>query len=224
MAGFRGFDSAKSINTKITKSKKPEVEEVQLNGLEQYASVDVVIKSLTAIQKTMGLDLKDAMVTHFAKIGVDKKTRPNNFRGVEGGASASCELRARSSASALTEEEIDLLNLNNIPTEVVVDTVETLVFNPAYLSDPVMMGKIEEALKKVKGLPEDVIMRQEGRTKTVVGEGAFEALFSRDITPEDAEALLPVIAVPAIKPTLQNDGLAMAFRVAQALLVPPKKT
>jgi hypothetical protein len=217
------FDSAKTLKTGKAPKATSVKEQITIAGIEVVAALDVVIKSLVALKKTKDADVKDAMIGYFAEKGVATGARPVNFRGVEGAASASCELRIRSSASALTPDEIELLAAKNIPMETVVDTVETFVINPEYLNDAEIMGKIEAALKKVKGIPEDLFLKQEGRSKTIVGEGAFDALFSnKDMNEEEAIDLLPLISVPAIKPTLDNDDLSSAFEIARKMLVPSK--
>jgi len=216
------FDNAKTVKTG-TKAKATK-EFINIPGLLVSAGLDVVIKSLTALKKSKDAEIKETMMGLFAAKGVETGKRPESFRGQDGAAEASCELRIRSSASALTEDEITLLASKNIPTETVVDTVETFVINPEYLADAKIMGAIEKALKGVKGIPEDLFLKQEGKSKTVVGEGAFDALFSaKGITVEEALDLLPLISVPAIKPTLKDDDLGTAFDIARKMLVPTKE-
>ncbi len=218
---FSGFADAKTVPAKAPKSKKPEVEHVEVAGLEAVASLKVVIDSLKAIQDTMMSEVKDAMMSRFAATGIMTKKAPANFRGIEGDASASCELRRRAVTSPLTEDEITLCDAHGVPTEVVTDTVETYIINPEYLSDPAVMSAVEAALKKAKGIPSDLFMKQEAKSKTVVAEGCFDKLFAQKITKSDAEAMLAVIGVPAVKATLNGDAsVANAFKVAEKLLIP----
>lgn len=210
------FANAKTLKTSA-KAKKSDKEEIMIEGLEAVASLDAVIKSLTALKATMDADVKEAMLAHFVTSGAALKRRPDNFRGIENNASASCELRARSSASKLSDSEIELLTTNNIPTEVVVDTVETFVINPEYLSDAKVMASIEKALKKVKDIPEDLFLKQEGKSKTIVSDGAMAALFSSGDNDKISD-LLSVVSVLAIKPKLENDDLNAAFAIAKAFI------
>ncbi len=220
MAGM--FDNAKTVKTGAKpKATKVRAEQV-IEGIEAVASLDAVIKSLKAVKDTKDAEVKESMMAYFVQTGVSLKARPENFRGVEGTASASCELRQRATTSPLSESEIELLTEKNIPVEVVTDTVETFVINPDYLNDPKVMGAIEAALKKAKGIPEDLFLKQEGKSKTVVAEGAIDKLFAT--YDEDSCAdLLPLISVPAIKPKLDDDDLAAAFALAQKLITPAKK-
>lgn len=217
---FAGFANAKSVPAKAPKSKKPELETVEVEGMEAVASLKVVIDSLKAIHDSKMAEVKERMVAYFATTGIKTKKGPANFRGVEGEASASCELRRRAVTSPLTEDEITLCAAHNVPVEEVIDTVETYIINPEYLNDPAVMGAVEAALKKAKGIPADLFMKQEEKKKTVVADGCFDALFGSKLTKADAEAMLGVIGVPAVKATLNSDNIADAFAVAQRLLVP----
>jgi hypothetical protein len=224
------FDNAKVLKTKKPSKATPKTAEIVTKGLEGVAALDAVIKSLTALKGSLTDEIKNGpMRSHFLNTGLASGVRPENYRGVEGDASASCEMRIRSSASALTEDEISLLARHKIPTEVIVDTVETFVINPEYLSDTKIMSQIEAALKKVKGLPDDLIMKQEGKDKTVVGETALDVLFQKDVSISEkmrevmVEDLFPVLTVLAIKPKMDTDDLAAAFSKVQKLILPAKK-
>ncbi len=216
------FDKAKTLNAAPKGAKKSDKREVTLAGLEHVAALDAVVKSLTAVLKTEEAALKERMAAEFIKTGVAQKKKPENFRGIEGDASASCELRKRSEASGLTDEDAKLLADNGIPTQVITSTVDTFVINPIYLADPAIMGAIEAALKKVKGMPEDLFLHQAGSSKTVVTEDSMDVLFAKG-DPDLTEDLLPIISTLAIKPKLAEDDMSKAFALVQKLMKPAKK-
>jgi len=217
------FSNAKVIEAKPTAKKKAEKREVVIDGMEQLASLDALIKTLQGMKAIAEEDVKSQMSDEFRRLGAATKTRPDSFRGIEGDASASCELRIRSSASKLSDEEIELLSTHNIPVEEVVDTIETYVINPEYLADAALMGKVEVALKKVKDIPEDFIMLQKGKKKTVVASTALDVLFSTK-KGDDLAALMPMLSVLAVKPTLKNDDIKTVLAVVQKMLVPTEET
>lgn len=209
------FANAKTVKTG-SKSKKAEKAEIQIEGLENLAAIDAVIKSLEALKKTVEADVKSQMMVHFVKTGCDQKKRPENFKGMDGDASASCELRARSSASGLSDSEIDLCKKHNIATEEVTAVVDTFIFNPAYANDGKLLGEIEKKLKGIKGLPEDLILKQDGSSKTVVAASAMDEVFL--LQPEVAKQMLAVVGVLAVKPKLEGKEVADAFDIVKVLI------
>ncbi len=132
--------------------------------------------------------------------------RPSNFKGVEGEVTASCELRIRSSRSALNADEAELMRENNIPTTVVVDTRDAYVINPEHAHNAGYQKAIQKALGPLikKGiLPDDIIMRQQGVSRTVVGEEALDQVFTKT-DPDLVKTLLGVVGVMSIKPKVDG--------------------
>lgn len=209
------FDEAKKVKPAAKGAKKTKVE-IQTAGLQDYAAIDAAIKALGALKDTTGAAIKSDMLDQFVEMGSATKTRPESYTGVEGAASASLELRARSATSPLSEDEVELLEEKGIPTQVVVATVETFIINPAYAFDAALLGKIEKALKSVKGIPEDLFMKQDGTSKTILAEGALDAVFKHDA--DTIADLLPITSVLAIKPKLATDDLGEALKLISAIV------
>jgi len=192
---------------KSVKAKKSDRPEVSIADLEDFAALDAAIKSMTALKAILEGNIKASMKVHFVEAGCETKSRPVNFRGIDGNASASCELRARSSASTLSAEEQELLTKFNIPMRTDTVVAETLVINPAYLGNADLLAKVQKALNGVKDIPDDFILKQDGVSKTVVDGDALEVLFAKG--DEDiAAVLLPVVGTLAIKPVLADSALA----------------
>ena len=216
------FGDAKTLKTASAKAKKPATPEIEIDGLEDVAALDAAIKSLTALKKAKEAGVKEGpMTAYFVSTGAAAKARPQNFRGTDGSATASCELRIRSSTSPLTDDEEGLMVAKGLPVEEVVEVAATYVINPAYLEDEVLLGKVEAALKKVSGIPQDFIMRQEGKSKKIVGEKALDELFANHSEAAIAD-LLPLVGVLAIKPTLADDDIMKAMDIVQRVINPPK--
>lgn len=212
------FDNAKTVKAaKPAKAGKEKVE-VETAGLEEYAALDAAIKALTALRDSAGGNIKSAMLDYYAAEGVRLGTKPDSYTGVEGTARASMELRVKASNIALSADEVELLTTHNIPTQTVVATVETFIINPDYATDGEMLGKIEKALKSVKGIPADLFMKQEEVSKTVMGEGALNAVFKHDV--DTALDLLGVCGVPAIKAVLATDDVAQALKIVDRVINP----
>lgn len=210
------FDKSKTVSAAKT-TKKSAKQEIGIPGLKTYAAICAIEKALETLKAVHRVEIDDSMTKHFIDVAIDTKKRPENFRGIEENASASCELRTRSSASALTEQQQEVLARHGIKTKIVEDKVETFVINPAHLKDQKLLEKISKLLSKDKSLPEDLFLMQESNKKVVVDEEGFEAAFkkSRDALNE----LLPVIGTLAIKPKLDGiDAIREAFDVVKELV------
>ena len=212
------FDTAKKVNTKATGAATKKKAEITMVGIRKVAALSAAIKTLTAIMETVGAEVKDEMAAEFVRAGLALKRRPENFRGVDNDASASCELRARSTASKLSTDEVELLTKSGITVETVVTSVDTFVINPKYVEDMAIMAKVEAALSKVKGLPEDFFQKQDGKSAQVVGPNALDELFK--LKANKVAELLPVVSVLAIKPKMEVDDLTKVFEIVNELVTP----
>lgn len=203
------FANAKTIKAPAaSKGKKAKVE-VELPGLENFSLIGALIKSLEAVQSSFEDQVKGEARDHFIAEGTDR--RPENFRGVDGAAEASIELRKRSTRSVLNDAEIEALEADGVPVETVEDVAETFVINPAYAADSVLLGKIEKALKKVPGLPEDFILAQEGKRRVVVSDDTVSVVFAKGL----AEKFIDTVCTLAIKPKLDTPDLKAALKLAE---------
>jgi len=208
------FANAKTLAATPTAKAKSKKEEIELSGLEDYALIDALIKNLEALKSGIEDQVKSDAKELFL-IAADKSNKkPANFRGVDGSAEASVELRKRSTRSTLTEEEIAELELAGIPIEKIEDVTETFVINPAYVNNSALLGKIETAMKKVKGLPEDFIMKQEGQVRFVVSDETVDAVFTRNL----ARKFLDKVCLVALKPKLENPNLKAAIKLAEKFI------
>jgi hypothetical protein len=192
-------------------AKKGAKAEVQIAGLEVYAALDAAYKTIEALKVSARENIDAQIQAYFVREGAALKAQPANFRGIDSDASASCELRKRSSRSFLNEQEVQLLGEAGIPFETIQDKPETFIINPTYLADTTLMNKVGEVLGTVKGIPIDFIQKQEAKTTTVVSDESLAALFQKTLA--DIETLLPVLATTAVKPTLAADKTAEALRL-----------
>lgn len=210
------FDKSQKISSAKT-TKKVTKQEIGIDGLKTYAAIDSIEKALKSLKSVYRDPVEESMIKHFIDVAVDTKSRPENFVGKDKNAKASCELRQRSSASALSEQEQEILAKHGIKTKVVEDKAETYVINPAYLNDSKLLEKISKILSKDKSIPEDLIKFQESNKKTVIDEEGFAAAFK--MPREALKEILPVIGTLAIKPSLDGiDAVREAFDIVKELV------
>jgi hypothetical protein len=193
------FTTAKTVAAKPAKGKKPETKTVELAGLEKLAALDALAKAIKGLIETTKAEVNEGATDVFVTQGQDIKSQPENFKAEEGAATASVQLKKRSSASGLSEIEIEQAKKAGIPLEVVADRPETYIFNPEHLDWLAKNGaSVSKALVKL-GAPSDVIQFQEASTKTVTTDESLNVLFTK--SEKVIRDLLPVVGTLAVKPT-----------------------
>jgi hypothetical protein len=210
MAGLNMFETAAKVPAKAPSNKRPDVE-VGIVGLEDYAQVCVIEKSIKSIKETLRVDIDDQVLDWFTDQGMKVGRHPDNFKGVEGLAKGSCEVRKRSSASGLDEVEQALLSRHNIPTQVVSDRPDTFIINPAYADlskeeNKKLLEAVSAALAKVKGLPEDFLLKQEATTKVVTTDASLNEVYKASDDAAVVKRLLSVVGVAAVKPSVRSEN------------------
>ena len=90
-------------------SKKGDKVEVTIEGLRTVAALDAAAKAIDGLKKSLRGSVDGQILDHFVNASTETKRQPENFRGVEEDASASCELRKRSTKSPLNEVEVKIL-------------------------------------------------------------------------------------------------------------------
>src|ERR1041385_2896504 len=107
MAGFT-LDGVGVINNKKSSGKKSDKDEFLCEGLYQIAALDQVLADVKAARDDLEVEVKALVQEEFVRLGCATKRQPTNFIGCENGATASLELRKRSTRSTLKAEEITL--------------------------------------------------------------------------------------------------------------------
>jgi hypothetical protein len=210
VAAVNPFETAKVIQPKAA-AKKGDKGIVEITGLELVAALDAAEKAIKSLKTEARAGVDDQIRDHFISEGIRTGRQPDNFRGQEGKASASCELRKRSTASALTEVEVALLTENGITTEVIEDKTETYIINPSYLADSELMGKVAKLL--AGNVPLDFIQKQTSQKKTVVTDvSVIEAFRSKNLAD-----LIKVVGTIALKPKIETE-LATTFKLIAELV------
>jgi len=193
------FSTAATIKVEPKKaSKSDNKEKIEIKGLEDYAMVVSLQKNLEALKETLEGDVKTQMKEIFTR---QNNKRPENFRGIEGEASASCELRKRSIRSPLKEEEVEELKKDNIPLGREVAIPRRFIFNPEYADNLELLQKMSDALRGVKGLPDNIILLQEEQSSYVVTDETLDKVCESGLLNKHFDK----IAVMAVKPKLENE-------------------
>ncbi|CAM6055321.1 unnamed protein product [Sphagnum tenellum] len=215
------FTNAPAAPAPKKSAKKADKATVPVVALEEFGSISAVIKTLKTMLDTIETEVKTGMKEHFVKEGQKSKKRPENFKGVDGFVTASCELRARSSASHLSGAEQELLEKYKIPTETVKSQEETFIVNPAYANDGALLQKVGDAIGKIKDLPADFILKQEAVSKVIVADTALDFLFANQTDTNVLSTLVSIVGTLAIKPTVGD--MAEALEIVEGVLFPNKK-
>jgi hypothetical protein len=209
------FSSAKAIAPAAPKKAKSTKAELPIAGLEELAMVDAFQKTLDGIRITLDRNVKGQALAHFVAHIERTGQRPESFRGIEGGASASLELRKRGSNLSLNDDQVALLAQHGIKAhrEVIVPALYGI--NPTYAEDATLLSQVEAALAGI--VPADFIVKQEERAKfTVTDEMLAEACAKK--VPAEA---LGVLTVLGCKPKLQLTNMNRIMEFVRQLVMEP---
>lgn len=221
---FANVKSDDKIITPTTKAKKEKTQVELGSALDEIASIDALRKFLDAKREIIERQVKDRIKTQFIEMSLVKGGQPENFTGVSEFATASCEMKKRSSASVLSEAEVEILNGFGIPVkrEVTFSVPERIYFNEEVLSmgEDVLLkiSKALSAIPELRGV--DIIKKQEAQeiVKNIVDEATLPSV----CTINDAEQmgqLLDIAATFSIKPKLKPDhGIIDAYSRLRAVL------
>jgi hypothetical protein len=194
---------------KTKKAEKPGVEMGE--ALQKVAAIDAIMTSLKGIREQYEGQVKDEMADRFVSEGVAIHHRPENFRGVNGLAEASCELRKRSTASAIAEEEVSEFVKAGIEVEEIEVTPEAFLFNPEILSNPKHKAKLSAAIAALDFDGVQPILYQPAVKKYVATESMIDAVFSK-AKGKVAAKLMSMVTVLGLK-TKWNGSKKAAYTI-----------
>jgi hypothetical protein len=182
---------------KAEKGEKPGIESGV--ALAKVAAIDFIMKSLKGVRETYEGMLKDEMLDKFVETGLAGQKRPDNYRGVNGKGEASCEMRKRSTASPLSDDEVS--ELAKLGIEIKLETVqeEMFVFNAEVLKNPELRAKISAAFAKIDFGDIQPISKIEAQQKYVASEEAIEEVFKKSKTQAIGSKLLSMLTTLAVK-------------------------
>jgi hypothetical protein len=212
------FDNAPVVAapTKASAKEKPSI---ILAGLRDYAELDAAIKALEAAKATIKTKVETAAMKQFVKVGTETGVCPDSFKGVEGDASASVELRKRSTASALSDDERKALEAAGITVHKAIAQQFHFGINTKYTNDKALLEKVEKALESI--VPADFIDKHAEVSKFVVDETALNGVFAKakaDST-VDYSTMIRSVTTFALKPKLEKTDIAAVMKNVTNLVV-----
>jgi len=212
------FEKARKEVVEKKTNEPSTTDTVEIPGLHQLASVGTVIDALNTLYSTLETKVKATMISKFIELGVQQKHQPANFEGTEKNARSSCQLKKRSSKSALKPEEVKILDEHGISTEDMVSREEAFVINPKYTGDQKLLAKISKKLSEIKDLPEDFIQVQTKISSKATTSTTIEEVFAKVEDVEHVRTLVNIVASPAIKFRLENGDIDEAVKLVINIL------
>lgn len=209
------FNAAKAKPIKAPAKGKPEVETIEMSGVERLAAIRVLMGALKEAEAQVSAQVKQTMVQHFVTRGVELQSRPPNFKATDGQAEASCQLQVR--GTALRPDEATLMQEHGIPLNEVHKKEETFIINPLYANNSALLRKVNKALQGVPGLPSDFIQHQKDVEYKATDE-TLVALFQKGNNL--VANLLGTVATPACKPTMEVDFMT-AWELVKDIIPQP---
>lgn len=195
-------------------AKKDEKQHIEIKGLHTVAAIDSLIKTLEGIKATAAADVKVAAMDKFVELGTESGKKPESFRGTDGDASASVELRKRGENSKLSPAEVELLTQHGVPVKEVVAVEERFVINPTYMSDSKFLEKVSRLLEGK--VPADFIQFQNKQSATVVADDTVDAVFA--LKDKATRELIETVTLVALKPKLEVTDMNDLFAAVQKMV------
>lgn len=196
------FTNAAVVPAKEATAKKSKAASHEIEGFGMYGKLIAAGKAIEGLVATYRTIIEPQIIDVFVADGVKHKKRPENFKGKEGDVTGSCELRKRSSASALSPAEKEICDKHNIKTEVVQDRPETFIVNPEYANDMKLLAAVSDAVSKIKGFPTDFFLKQEATKKTVITEEGLDSIFTKEA--DEIRILMSIAGTLAVKPKVAD--------------------
>jgi hypothetical protein len=214
------FTKAKANAGTVTKkkTKKAAKPEYTIKGLRDYAAVTDTIKALEGLKATLKEDVHEQIAERFVEDGLNTHSKPVNFNGIDVGATGSCQLRKRTSRSALRPAELETLAEHGIDVESggVVESDETVFYiNKKYEGDEELMDSVSDALDKAN-VPEDFLLCAPSKFHTT--DDAIRQAFAGAENAEDLTELLGIVGTIATRVKYEG-GIKAALKVITEMMV-----
>lgn len=207
------FGKAQSISappkTAAGRKVKPET---QIDGLQDLAEIDALIKALGGLKTTLEQEIKQEAFDLFYAKGKELKARPENLKAVDGNATASIEFRKRATSSPLSPAEIEMFTEAGIFVDTIVTTQKLFGVNPKYATDEPLLEKVSKAIERI--VPEDFFVVQDEVSKTVVADRTVDEAFAKEAN----SSIIGALSVLSIKPKLSDVNIKSIIDHVRKLL------
>jgi hypothetical protein len=194
------FTEAAGANAPAAKAKKDDTIWFALKNTARVTRLSAMkwaLKTLAAAVETDETAIKaDVRDEYYIAQGLKLRSTPANCKTKVAGHVIGFQMKKRSSASGLTDDEIVLCKDNGIPLTENVTVQPGLMINPEHLNQETLKALSALIAANPDKLPRNLITAQVKVAKTVVTDDALDAVFK---LPEDKiRLLLPIVGVQAI--------------------------
>jgi len=178
----------------------PSLQQIKLVGLQQLTLLDALIKQASAMQATLKVDITKEAFTHFVSVA-GSLPRPLACKGVDANdytSTALVEFRKRSSASVLSDAEVEVLEDAGLKPQAKVISPFLFAINPAYAHNKEMHAKLKAALDGL--VPDDFLVQCDEVTRKTVTDEMLDEAFNTGAS----EQVLEILTTMAFKPRLST--------------------
>jgi hypothetical protein len=216
------FAAAPVVKAPAPKPKKGEKEKVDLGeSLNILAALDQVADAVAGARVVYEGMIKDQVNDIFVEKGMELGKRPENMLGTACFATASLELRKRSSASVLNTDDQALLAKYGVPMDekVIKEAVpERFFFNPEILNNPKLRAKVSAALGGVDFGGIAPLLQQPAEdavTAKIACDDSINAVFTAADNDADVLQLMKLVTTLALKVKMNTGDIKIALDVLE---------
>lgn len=208
------FDTAPVAATvKVSKTKAEKRAVHAVEGLSELAAIDALIASLQAARLGFEGQVKDQGQEIYVSEALKTGLKPETFNLVDDMSTGQYQVRKRSTASPLTDDEIALCEAMGLPTVKNTKVEKRFVFNPEAIKDQAVMEKVSKALTRIPELKDmNIVQLQEAVETVVVADGAIEKACTLKVKSQMVAALA-LVSVPAIRTAFDSEEAKDALDV-----------
>lgn len=146
----------------VVKIDKKEKKEIEIEGMELLAALQVLIKSIEGETELLQKAVKEKAIENFISQMLKTGKKPDSYLGVEAIAQASCEIRKRGSNLAVSEDAAKKLAEHGIMLEKKVNIPARYVFNPNLTQEQLMaVGEVLATNPKLRSI--EVMVEENGK-------------------------------------------------------------
>ena len=181
------FEAAKKTEIAKPKSKGKAKPEINVDDLRMYSALKAAEKTIGTLVDTLKESVNEIALEAFLNAG-----RADSIQGVDGDTTASLQLRKRTSRSALSEQEVKVLEAAGVAFEKSADS--KFYINNKYSEDSDLLAKVSDALS---GIVPDDFLGHTGEKFVTTGTSIADAMKIEDL--DDRRDVLKMVATQAAR-------------------------
>lgn len=212
--------------------RERDIPPVAIEGLETFAALTAVAKEIKdGFLATERAALDEQIYAYFIENGIALGRCPPNFKGAAPHVTASLQLRIRTPASPLSEEEVEKLKELDLPVEQVTTQEHTYRLKPdVFKNNPELVAKMLETLHQAGFKLGELFEEQQEQSAPVAAPNVFDELFAKAraaqgkrgnrFTPDQIREVLAICGVTGVRADWKGT-IGEAFQVCEALMDAP---